>query len=425
MAVLIKNVRVIDCSAQIDIIDDVYIGPGLIELSPNHVKGIYRTIDGTGKVLTPGLVDLHVHFREPGFTYKEDIKSGIKAALAGGVTSALVMPNTVPVIDQPKHVYFQLQQGKKAGFDLMVAAAASEGLHGENPSDIAALKQSHVKAITDDGKPILSRDLFIKILKLCRRHDLVCMQHAEDLNLSCGHAVNQGRISEKFNMAGQPALAESSLVARDLELALSIGARYHVLHLSCKNSLKEVRKAKQKKGRVSCEVTPHHLSLNEQDIFQLDTNKKMNPPLRSKEDVLALIEGLFDRSIDAVATDHAPHANKEKRRAFIQAPFGVVGLESAILVLLTLVKKEGLPLKRAIELMTSGPATVLGEQGRIGTMMGEQAAKNAVLLDPDFSHVFSLRNLQGRSKNSPFIGSLLYGKVMATFLNGYMAFESI
>jgi dihydroorotase len=424
MTVLIKKVRVIDCSKALDIIEDVLISPDEITLSPHNVKKA-RVVDGQGKILAPGLVDLHVHFREPGFTYKEDIQSGINAALAGGVTSALVMPNTSPAIDQAKHVYYQRKRAEKTGFNLMVAAAASIGLEGQKATDIASLKQAGAKAVTDDGKPILNDSLMEEIFKRCRRHDLVCMQHAEDLRQSHGYSLNLGKASKKTGLCGQPGAAETRLIERDIALSEKIGARYHVLHLSCKESLKVIRDAKRRGAFVTCEVTPHHLLLDDSYVFNLDTNKKMNPPLRSKEDVEALVEGLNDRTIDAVASDHAPHAAAEKRKSFERAPFGVVGLESAILVLFTLVKKGKLSIKRAIELMTSGPASIIGESESIGTFCEVHAAKNAVLLNPHFLSTLSGRKLFGRSKNSAFIGHELYGKVEATFLNGKIAFCSV
>jgi|SRR5579871_38701 len=417
MDVLIRNVRVIDYVANIDMCDDVLLTEGRIDIaqSPRHRALV---IDGRGLMLLPGLVDLHVHFRQPGFIHKEDIASGIQAALAGGVTSALVMPNTMPPIDEKKKVAFQLRRALPHGFDLMVAGAASMGLLGQNPTDIGALKEAGVKAVTDDGKPILDDGLMEEIFRRCRRHDVVFMQHAEDTAISHCAAINEGKLSKKFDMVGQPSCAESSVVARDIGLAKKLNARYHVLHLSCHDSLKLVRAAKRDKASITCEVSPHHLLLYECDVRALNTNRKMNPPLRSKDDLSKLIDGLEDGSVDAVASDHAPHSAKEKRQSFTTAPFGVVGLESAFLVLLTLVKKRRLSLRRAIEAMTIGPAQVLKEPYRIGTMLGERALKNAVLIDPDHNEVFSERRLAGRSKNSPFVGMELYGKVVATFLNG-------
>lgn len=424
MASLIKNVRVLDFHEQVDTVADVLLTKGHIEVSPKNLPPMCSKIDGRKKLLIPGLVDLHVHFREPGFTHKETIASGIKSAIMGGVTSALVMPNTKPAIDNYKSVIFQKERAQKFGFDLMVAGAASLGLLGQEPADIEGLKKAGAKAITDDGRPILDESLMRKVLKSCRRHSLLCMQHAEDLHLSQGRALNQGKMSQRFNLLGQPQLAESSLIKRDIALTEEIGSRYHVLHISCAESLQLVREAKRKKLPVTSEVAPHHLLLTDADIGALDSFKKMNPPLRSKADVLAMLSGLIDGSIDAVASDHAPHSFFEKRQGFLQAPFGVVGVSSSILVLLTLVK-QGLPLNVAVKSMTKGPASVLGESSRIGTMLGVNALKNAVLLDLDRVEYFGYKHLLGPSKNSAFLGRPLVGKVLMTFINGEVVYQSI
>ncbi len=421
MATLIKKVRIIDPAAKLDLVEDVLISEQEIAIAPNALKGPYLVLNGQNRLLVPGLVDLHVHFREPGFTYKENIASGIRAALAGGVTSALVMPNTKPAIDCPKLVDYQFKRATKLNFDLMVAGAATFGLKGEELTNIAELKQSGVKAITDDGMPILSDDHMRKALKAGRRHQLLIMQHAEDTRISCGHSLNAGEASARLNILGQERRAEYDLVARDIALAEQIGARYHVLHLSCARSLKMVREAKRRGVFVSCEVAPHHLLLSECDIHELDGNKKMNPPLRAKGDREALIEGIKDGTVDAVASDHAPHHRREKTLPFDKAPFGVVGVETTILALLTLVARQKISLFDAIKLMTSGPARVLGEGYRIGTMMGD-AEKNAVLIDPHHSFKLTESHLVSRSKNSAFLGTQLYGQVLATFFNGRMVY---
>lgn len=421
---LIKNVRIIDPRAAIDIVDDVLISPQGINIAPSGAADRYDYVDGTSCLLVPGFVDLHVHFREPGFSYKEDIASGIYASLAGGVTSALVMPNTSPVIDAPKHVDYQLKRARRSGFDLMVAGAASFGLLGEEATDIAALKLSGVKAITDDGRPILSDVAMEKVLRDCRRHDLVCMQHAEDTCQSCGHSLNDGAMSRRLALDGQHARAEYELVARDIQLAEKIGARYHVLHVSSAESIALIRKAKRRGALVSCEVSPHHLLLSDRDIGNYDGNKKMNPPLRSKADNEGLIEAINDGTIDAVASDHAPHHRREKLLPFVKVPFGVVGVETSMLALLSLVKKRAISLNSAIKLMTSGPARVLKESARIGTMVGAHAYKNAVLIDPRPSFMLTESMIKSRSKNSAFLGRELHGKILMTFLNGQLLYRA-
>lgn len=419
MTVLIRNVRIIDPTACIDVVDDVAISPGMIGISPRGPR-VVRVIDGRGKIFCPGFIDLHVHFREPGFLYKSDIATGIRAALSGGVTSALVMPNTAPVIDSVKHVVYQQQRGARFGFDLMVAAAASRTLSGLHETDIASLARAGVKAVTDDGRPVLDNTLMEKLLRLCRRHDLVFMQHAEDCSISHGHVIHEGRASAALGIPGQPSSSESRLIERDVALGEKIGARYHVLHLSTKEGLAVVRRAKRRGLPVSCEVAPHHLLLTDSAVLSRDANYKMNPPLRGKEDVEALIEGLCDNSIDAVASDHAPHSRREKRAGLMDAPFGVVGVQTLMLALLTLVKTRGLPLARAISLLTSGPARVLRDDNRIGTFKNNSSA---VLIDPNARRIFCHRHVVGDAKNSPFIGMELFGKIELTFLHGYPALE--
>lgn len=424
MATLIKQVRIIDPRTKVDIIDDVLLSEEGIVIAPNIVPNGVEEFDGKERLLIPGLVDLHVHFREPGFIHKEDIASGIKAALAGGVTSALVMPNTRPAIDSPQSVLYQLHQALRCGFDLMVAGAATLALGGEERTDIGALKQSGVKAITDDGRPILSDEFMTEVLKACRAHNLVCMQHAEHTGLSCGHSINAGVASARLNVPGQDARAEYDIIERDIKLAERIAARYHVLHLSCKESLRFIEKAKKRHVAVTCEVAPHHLLLSDNDIREFDANMKMNPPLRSTADRDALIDGINNGLIDAVASDHAPHHRREKMLPFIDAPFGVVGVETSILVLLRLVQERKIELQSAIRLMTHGPARVLGEEERIGTILGEKALRNAVFIDPHHRFKLTEKHLFGRSKNSAFLGRELGGRILATFLGGNVVYRA-
>jgi dihydroorotase len=424
MAYLIKKARIIDPKAGIDIIDDLFISPNTLEIAPSVLPNNYSLFDGQGLIVAPGFIDLHVHFREPGFNYKEDISSGIRASLAGGVTSALVMPNTKPAIDSASRISYQKFRARRMGFDLMVAAAGTKNLRGLELTDVYELKKAGAHAITDDGLPIAHDNHVQDIMKACRRHNLVFMQHAEDFTLSAHAPIHDGSFSKYFNIPGQVALAESAMIKRDLAFAESIGARYHVLHLSTKESLDLIRKAKRKKLRVSCEVTPHHLLLCEKALWRDSSNKKMNPPLRTAHDCDALIAALNDGSIDAVASDHAPHARFEKKEGLFKAPFGVVGLETSMRVLLSLVKEERITLVRALELMSVGPAKILEEEERIGTFIGQAASKNIVILDPHAHRVIGPHDFKGRSYNSAFMGMRLWGKIRATFLNGNLVYES-
>lgn len=425
MTTLIKNVRVIDSTAQVDVVTDVCIKSDAIRIGATGKERFSRIIDGKGLLLTPGFIDLHVHFREPGFTHKETIASGIARAFMGGFTSAVVMPNTNPSLDEPKQVALQHSRALKSGFDLMVAAAATKGLQGVHATDAHALKKAGAKALTDDGKAVMNEDILVHQMRACRRENLLFMQHAEDLCQSHGHPIHEGSSSQKLQLKGQPSCAEIDVVKRDIGYAEKLGVRYHVLHVSAKETIGLIRQAKKNGTKVSCEVTPHHLFFDDSDLRYGQTDFKMNPPLRDRASREALLQGICDGTVDAVATDHAPHAPKEKARGLHDAPFGVTGLETALPVMLSLVRHRQISLKRAIEVLTTGPARVLKQEERIGTFFGEKALRNAVLINPAVQTRIARRHLGGWSKNSPFLGMTLYGQIVATFCNGRLVFEQI
>jgi dihydroorotase len=422
-ATFLKNIRLIDVTIGFDQITNLLISSDGIFLNPSSIDASCILIDGKNKIALPGLIDMHVHFRQPGFEYKETIETGSRAALAGGVTTVVVMPNTNPALDTAERVVEQINLTNTVnGVEILVAGAVSKDLLGQEPTDYATLKKAGVVGITDDGRPVMNEDLMNKAMRACAESDLLFMQHAEDLSLSQSASMNKGKTSQMLCIKGQLADAEGAMVERDIALAKKYDARYHVLHLSTKRSLDAVRKAKMEGLKVSCEVTPHHLLLNDQACASWDTNKKMNPPLRDENDRLALIEGLIDGSVDAVASDHAPHSAKEKQNHFCQAPFGVVGLETAFAVLLTLVNQGIIPLSRAVALMTSGPAKILQKQNQIGTVSSSCASNNLCIIDLESKWQVDAQSLQGRSKNSAFLGMELHGKVIATFLKGNLRY---
>lgn len=423
---LIKHVHCIDVSAGLNGIHDVLIGQDGIVLDPigSHGQTI-SCLDGKGLVLCPGFVDLHVHFREPGFEHKETIASGCRAALKGGFTTVMVMPNTHPVIDDPMQVREQLAIGKRngQGVRLLVSGAMTKGLQGEEMTNIPALVDAGVSALTDDGRPVMQREQMRCILEIAKTQDALVMQHAEDFAFSRHASLHEGKVSKSLGILGQSAQAEWGMIERDLELVQATNARYHALHISTARSLKAISDAKAKGLLVSCEVTPHHLLLNEEAVRDLDPNKKMNPPLREESDRLALIQGIWDQTVDAVATDHAPHSLAEKQRGFEKAPFGVVGLETAFAALMQLVHGGWIQLEQAIALLTKGPATVLRQTGQIGTFVGRCAMPSAVLLDPNKEWIVCKEEMAGLSWNSAFLGMRFRGKVLATFLNGNMVYR--
>ena len=316
-ATLVSGVRVIDIAADVDRSADVLLAPGRITLDPRaaDVPDDALRIDGAGLWALPGLIDLQVHFRQPGFEHKEDIASGSRAALAGGVTTVVVMPNTKPTLDTAEAVAFQGAEAQRVhGVRVLVAAAATEGIAGKRLTDHAALQGAGAVAVTDDGYPLSDDALMRASLEQCAELDLLFMQHAEDMSLSHGEPMTRGATSEALGVSGQPADAEGAMVERDVALVGETGARYHVLHLSTARSLRAVRAAKAKGLAVTCEASPHHLLLTDEACAGGDTHFKMNPPLRSEADRQVLLAGIADRSIDAVATDHAPHSAEEKAR---------------------------------------------------------------------------------------------------------------
>lgn len=444
---LLRGPRVIDPAAGLDTTADVLLLPptidgngrvlndGAIVLDPARVPAGVNVVEGRGLWALPGLVDLQVHFREPGQTHKEDLGTGSRAALAGGVTTVVVMPNTRPVLDDPVLVRAQGAIAASRGLArVLVAAAATRGSLGQIISDYRALKEAGAVAVTDDGLPVLDDEVMRTALVSCFANDLLFMQHAEDTRITRHVPMTLSAVSVAAGVEGQPADAEGVIVERDIALALQTGARYHVLHLSTARSLRAVRHAKRQGGHVTCEVSPHHLLLTHDDVPRhaharspddLDPNRKMNPPLRSEQDRLALVAGLVDGTVDAVATDHAPHAADEKGQGFIKAPFGVTGLETMLAALLTFVHDGSIDVRRAVELVTAGPARVLHRQGQLGTLVGARAPADLCLVDPSRAWQVGEGSVLSRSKNSCFLGRRFQGRVVMTFLRGRRAFELV
>jgi dihydroorotase len=425
-ATLLKGARVIDPDAGIDRVTDVLVSPDAITLDPAQLPPHVEERDARGLWAVPGLIDLQVHFREPGFDYKEDLHSGSDAALAGGVTTVVVMPNTRPALHSPEAVRFQMEESRKVGrARILVAAAATYDIAGERLTDHGALKAAGAVAITDDGLPVLDDALMEGSLAQCAEHDLLFMQHAEDTRMTHHAPMNLGPTSKKLGVEGQSADAEGVIVERDIDLVRKLGGvpRYHVLHTSTARSLQAVRKAKDEGLHVSCEASPHHLLLTDEACSAGDPNFKMNPPLKSEADRAALEAAVIDGTVDAVATDHAPHAASEKAKGFVDAPFGVIGLETAFAAVLDLMHRGLIDTRRAVELMTAGPARVLKATGELGTLVGARAALDLTLIDPERSWTVSEKTLRGRSKNSSFLGRTFKGQVLATFKDGRLIYE--
>ena len=426
-AMLIRNGHLIDPVTGIDAPRDLLLAEGRVAAidAPGKINSDGAEIlNAKGLIIAPGLVDIHVHLREPGQGYKETIASGTTAAAAGGFTSVCAMPNTIPVNDSPETTRWMLAPERNAAIRVFPIAAATRGSMGEALTEYGSLRAAGAVAVTDDGKPILGDRIMRESLLAAARAGLPVIQHAEDTRLTGGCSMNAGPVAFRLGLRGMRAEAESSLVERDIRLLSEINnsrAHLHIAHLSTKAALDAVRKARRNGLRVTCEVAPHHFVLNEEAVGEYNTLAKMNPPLRSEADREAMIEGILDGSVDAIATDHAPHAEHEKHQEFERAPNGITGLESALgLAIAVLYGKHKLPLSRVIALLSTQPAAILALKGRGSLAVGSFA--DVVLFDPNEKWTFRAAGSKSKSKNTPFEGWTLQGRVRTTISEGRVVF---
>ena len=420
-SILIRGGRVLDPLARMDALMDVLLRDGQVaEIAPpNKVRGgADEKIDARGLIVAPGFIDLHVHLREPGQGYKETIASGTAAAAAGGFTSVCCMPNTTPVLDSPEWVTWVRQPQRGAVVNVFPVAAATQASKGAVLTDFRALQRAGAVAVTDDGKPILSETTMRDALRTSAEINFPVVQHAEDTRITQNCSMNEGPTSFRLGLRGATVEAEAVIVDRDVQLAQQFnGARLHVAHLSTAEALQSVRRGKRNRARVTCEVTPHHFSLTDRDVRDYDTNFKMNPPLRSPEDREALLAALADGTVDAIASDHAPHAPHEKIIEFERAAFGITGLETAVgLAISVLHVEHRVPLARIVELFTSGPARVVDLRGRGTLLRGSHA--DVTIFDPKKRWTFDAAKSRSKSHNTPFDGRQMTGKVVATIVGG-------
>ncbi len=421
---LIKNGRVLDPASKTDTALDVLVDAETIkEVAPAGKIAAPQNaevFDASGLIVAPGFIDLHAHLREPGQESSETIETGTRAAARGGFTAVCCMPNTKPVNDNASVTRFILDRAK-AGASVRVwpIGAASVESKGEAIAEIASMKQAGIVAVSDDGKPIATARLARQVMDYCRSLGLLVIEHAEDVSLAAGAVMREGVTSTRLGLRGMPAAAESVCVARDVQLAELTGGRLHIAHLSAKASLELVRWAKQRGFHVTCEVTPHHFTLIDEDV-QYDSRYKMNPPLAAREDREALLGGLADGTVDAIATDHAPHEPALKDVEFDSAPFGILGFETALaLALEQLVHTRRVSLMRMVELFTTGPARVLGIERQIAA--GEPA--DITIFSTERAWTYNVKESASKSRNSPFDGRTFKGAAMATIVAGKVVYR--
>ncbi len=415
MDLLLRGGRVIDPASKLDGPTDVLIRDGVIaDVGRIASAAGARVIDAADLIVAPGLCDLHVHLREPGQEYKEDLATGTRAAVRGGFTTVCCMPNTVPVNDQRTVTERIVKRAREVGLcRVHPIGAVSRCLEGKALADIADMQEGGIVAISDDGRPVMNAGLLRRAMEYARTFGLPVVQHAEDLDLAEGGSMNEGAVSTRIGIKSQPACAESAMVARDLELVAWTGARYHVAHVSAARTIALVRDAKRRGLPVTCEVTPHHLTMTDEELAHYDTCCKVMPPLRTGEDVAAMLEGLADGTIDCIATDHAPHSPVEKDVELEAALPGMIGLETALATILGVVRGGAITLPRAIELFTIGAARCFGLGA--GTL-APGAPGDVCVIDPQ--RPWQVRDLASRSKNTPLLGKHVTGRAVLTLVGG-------
>ena len=413
----IENAHIIDPQNNIDKIGDVYIKNGVFSEPFQDENTV--TIDGTGLCAVPGLVDLHVHLREPGQTQKEDIISGCKAAAAGGVTSLLAMPNTIPAVDTPETVQYILEKAKNADAHVYVVGAITHDLKSQKPTDIQALYNAGISALSDDGRPVENTAFMVNAMKKANELNIPVTAHCEDAYLA-GGKVNEGKMSEILEVKGMPAAAEDTGTAREIALAAAYDLPIHICHVSTATSAAMIKDAKKRGVKVTAETAPHYITLTEDVLSKRDADYRMNPPLRTEKDRLAMIEGLLDGTIDAIATDHAPHTAREKSD-FVNAPNGSIGMETSFSACYTILVKSGLmTISQLIDKMSCTPAKILHINA--GTLSVGKPA-DIMLFSPDEEWTVSPDMLHGKSKNTPFKNMTLTSKVKLTICGGKIVFN--
>ena len=420
--ILIKNGRVTDPKSKMDSVMDILIDGNQIRnvRAGLSEEGCDTVIDASDMVVAPGLIDVHVHFRDPGLTYKEDIRTGAASAAKGGFTSVVCMANTKPPVDNEETLRYVIEEGKKAPIHVLAAACISVGMKGKELTDMETLKAAGAVGFTDDGIPLMDGSLVKRAMEEAARLDVPLSFHEEDPEFIVNNGVNAGEAAAKLGITGSPALAEDSLVARDCMIALHTKASVNIQHMSSKNAVKMIKLAKELGADVVAEVTPHHFTLTEQAVLEHGTLAKMNPPLRTEADRQAILEGIQDGTIDIIATDHAPHSEEEKAKTLTQAPSGIIGLETALALVITeLVKKGYITTLQLMEKMSLNPAKLYHlDRGYIRA----GAAADLVIFDENEEWTVP-ETFASKSSNTPFVGRTLQGKVKYTICDGRIVYK--
>jgi dihydroorotase len=413
---ILQNGRLIDPVTGVDTPGDLWIEDGVIVPAQEMIPENSHVFDLQGKWIVPGLIDMHVHLREPGEEYKETVESGTRAAAAGGFTAVACMPNTTPVNDCASVTQFILEAAERVGSARVYPVGAiSKGSHGTGLAEYGELKEAGAVAVTDDGLPVVDSQLMRRAMEYAGSHDLLVMSHSEEMALSRNGSMNEGVVSTRLGLRGIPVAAEAIMVYREIALAELTGQRTHIAHVSTAAATDLIRQAKARGVRVTAETTPHYFTLTEEAVGDYDTNAKMNPPLRTEEDRQAVRKGLQDGTFDAIATDHAPHSIQEKELEFDRAANGIVGLETSLSLSLSLVRDGVIDAMRLVDLMSSAPARILKVAG--GTLAAGSVA-DVTVVDPDKEFIFTKESILSKGKNSPFLDWKLQGKAVLTIMGG-------
>lgn len=420
---IIKNIRIVNPATKMDEIADILIENDIIKNIGKELSIVDESdtvIDGTGLVCAPGLVDAHVHFRDPGFTHKEDIETGSRAAAAGGFTTVILMANTKPTVDNVDTLGYVLEKCKKEDINVYTVANVTKGMKGVELTDFKKLIGMGAVGVSDDGIPIMDTEILKEAFLQAKALNVPISLHEENPDLITNNGINAGRISDVLDIAGSPREAEISMISRDIEIAKETGVDVNIQHISTKEGVELIRQARKTHKNIHAEATPHHFTLTEEAVLEHLTLAKMNPPLRLESDRKAIIEGLKDGTIEIIATDHAPHSKEEKAQEITKAPSGIIGLETSLALGITeLVNKDQLTLMELIEKMTVGPARLYHMDDKIGSI---EPLRKADLVIFDENESFTIDKFKSKSQNSPFKGHELKGKVKYTICNGRIVY---